>query len=105
MSSTGDAGSIGATSERLKGHVDRRRLLAIAGRLIAVPSPTGRAGAASEALAAVLTEEGFAVDRPPAGHPDTPAVVARLAHTDTKITEIEAERDLELAMRIRWEIG
>ena len=47
-------------------------------RLIAAPSPTGRAGAAAEALAAILTEEGFAVDRPAAGHPDAPAVVARL---------------------------
>jgi acetylornithine deacetylase/succinyl-diaminopimelate desuccinylase-like protein len=65
-------------AERLKGHVDRRRLLANARRLIAAPSPTGRAGAAAEALAAILAGEGFAVDRPDAGHPESPAVVARL---------------------------
>ena len=66
------------TAESLKGHVDRRRLLTIAERLLAVPSPTGRAGAAADALACILTEEGFAVDRPDAGHPEAPAVVARL---------------------------
>ena len=71
--------SLAATALRMKGHVDRRRLIAIAERLIAIPSPTGRAGAAADSLAAVLTEEGFAVDRPPAGHPEAPAVVARLA--------------------------
>ena len=66
------------TAELLKGHVNRRRLLTIAERLIAVPSPTGRAGAAADALAAILTEEGFAVDRPDGGHTEAPAVVARL---------------------------
>jgi acetylornithine deacetylase/succinyl-diaminopimelate desuccinylase-like protein len=66
------------TADHLKRYVDRRRLLAIAERLIAVPSPTGRAGAAADALAAILAEEGFAVDRPDAGHPEAPAVVARL---------------------------
>jgi hypothetical protein len=30
---------------------------------------------------------------------------AVLRHTDTKITEVSAERDLELATRIMWEIG
>jgi acetylornithine deacetylase/succinyl-diaminopimelate desuccinylase-like protein len=70
--------SLKGTTERLNVYVNRRRLLAIAERLIAVPSPTGRAGAAADALATVLTEEGFAVDRPAAGHPDSPAVVARL---------------------------
>jgi integrase len=33
------------------------------------------------------------------------AAKAVLGHTDTKITEIDAERDLELAMRIMREIG
>jgi acetylornithine deacetylase/succinyl-diaminopimelate desuccinylase-like protein len=64
--------------DRLRRHVDRRRLLAIAQRLIAVPSPTGQAGAAAEVLATILTEEGFLVDRPPAGHPIASAVVVRL---------------------------
>ena len=77
-SPTGVPESLTGTAERLKGHVDRRRLLAIAERLIAAPSPTGRAGAAADALASLLTEEGFAVDRPEAGHPEAPAVVARL---------------------------
>jgi acetylornithine deacetylase/succinyl-diaminopimelate desuccinylase-like protein len=72
------AGSLEATAERLKRYVDRRRLLAVAERLISHPSPTGRAGAAAGALAAILTDEGFAVGRPAAGHPDAPAVVARL---------------------------
>lgn len=66
------------TADCLRDYVDSRRLLAIAERLIAVPSPTGRAGAAADALAAILTGEGFAVDRPDAGHPEAPAVVARL---------------------------
>src|SRR5438445_18559 len=67
-----------ALVDHLKRYVDRRRLLAIAERLIAAPSPTGRAGAAADALATILTEEGFAVDRPDAGHPEAPAVVVRL---------------------------
>ncbi len=66
------------SADHLKECVDRRRLIAIAERLIAAPSPTGRAGAAADALAAILTEEGFAVDRPDGGHPEAPAVVVRL---------------------------
>lgn len=66
-------------AEHLGTFVDRRRLLSIAERLIAAPSPTGRAGEAADILAAILTEEGFAVDRPEAGHPRAPAVVARLS--------------------------
>jgi acetylornithine deacetylase/succinyl-diaminopimelate desuccinylase-like protein len=69
---------IGAAASRLRGRVDRRRLLDIAARLIAAPSPTGCAGAASDTLAQILAEEGFAVERPEAGHPAAPAVVARL---------------------------
>jgi acetylornithine deacetylase/succinyl-diaminopimelate desuccinylase-like protein len=65
-------------AERLKRYVDRRRLLAIACRLIAAPSPTGEAGAAADALETVLVEAGFTVDRPAAGHPAAPAVVAWL---------------------------
>ncbi|MEW4569367.1 M20/M25/M40 family metallo-hydrolase [Tautonia sp. JC769] len=64
--------------DRVDAAVTRDRLLAIAERLIAVPSPTGSAGAAADALAEILGEEGFAVDRPEAGHPAAPAVVARL---------------------------
>jgi acetylornithine deacetylase/succinyl-diaminopimelate desuccinylase-like protein len=71
--------SLDATARRLRGHVDRRRLVSIAERLIAVPSPTGRGGSVADELAAILIEEGFAVDRPAAGHPDAPAVVVRLS--------------------------
>ena len=78
VSGTDVDGSLGSAA-RLRSYVDRRRLLAIAERLIAVPSPTGRAGAASDTLAQILIEEGFAVERPEAGHPDSPAVVVRLA--------------------------
>src|SRR4051794_23657184 len=70
--------ALAAAAEALTRHVDRRRLLAIAERLISAPSPTGRAGEAAEALGAILIEEGFAVERPGAGHPEAPAVVARL---------------------------
>ena len=70
---------LGATSARLRGCVDRRRLLEIASRLIAVPSPTGRAGDVSDTLAEILIVEGFTVDRPEAGHPDAPAVAVRLS--------------------------
>jgi len=58
--------------------VQPERMLALARRLIAIPSPTGDAGGVLDSLAAYLQAEGFAVDRPPAGHPSAPAVVARL---------------------------
>ncbi len=66
-------------ADHLERFVDRRRLLSIAERLIASPSPTGRAGDAANVLAAILADEGFVVDRPEAGHPKAPAVVARLS--------------------------
>lgn len=58
--------------------VDEQRLLDTAQELIAVPSPTLDAGAAADALASILTAEGFAVERPSADWPPAPAVVARL---------------------------
>lgn len=64
---------------RLRQAVDRRRLLDTATQLIAVPSRTGEAGAAAARLAALLTGDGFAVERVVAGHPAAPAVVVRLA--------------------------
>jgi acetylornithine deacetylase/succinyl-diaminopimelate desuccinylase-like protein len=66
-----------ALRERLLQAVDRRRLVDTALALIAVPSRTGEAGPAADCLARVLTADGFAVERPPAGHPAAPAVVAR----------------------------
>ena len=59
--------------------VSAGRLLDTAVRLIGRPSPTGSAGAAADELAAVLTEDGFHVERPVAGHAAAPAVVARLS--------------------------
>jgi acetylornithine deacetylase/succinyl-diaminopimelate desuccinylase-like protein len=64
---------------RVSEAVNRERLLDTAVRLVAQPSRTGAAGAAADALAALLTADGFAVERPTAGHPAAPAVVARLA--------------------------
>ena len=71
-------GSLEAIVGRLRGSVDRSTAGRDRRRLIAVPSPTGRAGPVADELASLLEEEGFAVDRPAAGHPDAPAVVVRL---------------------------
>ena len=65
-------------SARLAAAVDRRRLLDTAMQLVAVPSRTGEAGAAADCLARLLAADGFAVERPEAGHPAAPAVVVRL---------------------------
>lgn len=65
------------TSERLRPFVDRRRLVETAVRLIEVPSRTGEAGAVSDRLAGILTEDGFAVERPEGGHAAAPAVAVR----------------------------
>ena len=67
-----------AASERLEGFIDRERLVETAMKLIEVPSPTGDAGAAADRLAGILADDGFAVERPAAGHANAPAVVARL---------------------------
>ena len=56
--------------------VNRQRLVDTAVQLVAVPSPTGSAGAAADTLAQILRQDGFAVERPVAGHPDAPAVIA-----------------------------
>jgi succinyl-diaminopimelate desuccinylase len=58
--------------------VDRDRLLDTAVRLVAVPSRTGEAGAALDRLAALLSSDGFRVERAEAGHPAAPAVLVRL---------------------------
>jgi succinyl-diaminopimelate desuccinylase len=67
-----------AIAERLRRSIDRRRLVDTATRLVGVPSPTGNAGAACDALAEILSSDGFAVERPAAGHPAAPAVAVRL---------------------------
>jgi len=65
-------------SQQLRGAVNRQRLLDTATRLIAVPSPTGEAGAVADCLTDLLRADGFTVERPPGGHPAAPAVVVRL---------------------------
>ena len=57
--------------------VQRARLLDTAERLVAVPSPTGQAGAVADCLAELLAADGFSVERPIAGHAAAPAVVVR----------------------------
>ena len=67
-----------AIVERLESHVNRHRLVETARRLIDVPSPTGQASAVSDRLAELLVADGFQVDRPTGGYPQSPAVVIRL---------------------------
>jgi acetylornithine deacetylase/succinyl-diaminopimelate desuccinylase-like protein len=64
--------------ERLRGAVNRKRLVDTAVELLAVPSRTGEAGAVADRLAELLTADGFAVERPVAGYPTAPAVAVRL---------------------------
>jgi succinyl-diaminopimelate desuccinylase len=64
--------------DRIRSLVNRNRLVETAVRLVAVPSPTGDAGAALDALAGQLEADGFAVAREAGGHPKAPAVLARL---------------------------
>lgn len=53
------------------------RLLQTAQELVAVPSPTLSAGAVADKLAAILTADGFDVERPEADWPEAPAVAVR----------------------------
>jgi len=57
--------------------IDLARLSQLARELVDIPSPTGSAGAVADHLSNVLQQAGFSVDRPVAGYPDCPAVVAR----------------------------
>jgi acetylornithine deacetylase/succinyl-diaminopimelate desuccinylase-like protein len=68
---------INESSRRLLAAVNRQRLLDTATKLIAVPSPTGEAGAGLDCLAQMLTADGFTVERPDGGHAAAPAVVVR----------------------------
>jgi acetylornithine deacetylase/succinyl-diaminopimelate desuccinylase-like protein len=68
-----------ATREQVCRAVQRERLVRTAVQLIGAPSRTGEAGPAADCLAKILAEEGFAVERPAAGHPAAPAVVVRWA--------------------------
>ncbi len=62
----------------VRNHIRRERLLEVAQRLIAIPSPTGEAGAVCDALAELLRSDGFRVERDAATHPAAPAVICRL---------------------------
>jgi len=64
-------------SQRLRDCINRDRLVETAVKLISIPSPTGNAGAVSDALADMLADEGFAVERPEGGHAAAPAVAVR----------------------------
>lgn len=57
--------------------IRRDRLLETAMRLIAIPSPTGQAGAALDSLADRLSSDGFHVDRDAVAHRAAPAVICR----------------------------
>ena len=59
--------------------VNRERLLDTALRLLSKPSRTGDATGAADELEAVLSADGFNVERPVAGHPAAPAVVVRFS--------------------------
>ena len=63
---------------QLSSAIDVDRLVNTAVRLIEVPSPTCSAGNAADCLADILTADGFAVERPVADWPESPAVVTRL---------------------------
>jgi succinyl-diaminopimelate desuccinylase len=70
--------AMSALSERLRKAVKRQRLVDTVTRLVAIPSPTGAAGAAADCLAQMLAADGFVVERPEGGHPAAPAVAVRL---------------------------
>jgi acetylornithine deacetylase/succinyl-diaminopimelate desuccinylase-like protein len=64
--------------QTLRNTISRQRLIDTAVRLIAAPSPTGKAEKACDALAQILSIDGFTIERPSAGHDQAPAVVAQL---------------------------
>ncbi|MEX0728034.1 MAG: M20/M25/M40 family metallo-hydrolase [Planctomycetaceae bacterium] len=66
-----------STVRSIKQAVSENRIVETATKLIAVPSPTQSAAKVADALAAMLTEEGFEVERPEAGWVPAPAVVCR----------------------------
>ncbi len=66
------------TTNRLHSLINRDRLVNTAVELVKIPSRTGEAGAVLDKLGEILENDGFQVERPPAGHPTAPAVVVRL---------------------------
>ena len=65
------------TVDRLASAVCRQRLVDTTLALCSVYSPTGQAGEVSDRLADLLSEDGFHVERPVAGHGAAPAVAVR----------------------------
>jgi len=63
--------------QRLTNAIRPARLLAMARKLIAIPSRTGEAKAVLDAFADILHAEGFSVERPDGGYPQAPAVAVR----------------------------
>jgi acetylornithine deacetylase/succinyl-diaminopimelate desuccinylase-like protein len=66
-----------ATVDRIRRAVSRDRLVDTLTQIVAVPSPTGDAGAAADRLAELLAGDGFAVERPDGGYAKAPAVSVR----------------------------
>ena len=66
------------TIERVRAAINPHRLLETALALIEIPSPTLSAGKVADRLAAILKQDGFAVERPVANWPDAPAVAVHL---------------------------
>ena len=62
----------------VKNGIDRDRLVERARELVRVPSPTRNAGAVADRFEALLTSDGFEVERVEADWPESPAVVTRL---------------------------
>ncbi len=62
---------------RINSAIRPDRLLDLAVKLVEVPSPTRDGRAVADRLAAILAADGFTVERPDAGWPQAPAVVAR----------------------------
>lgn len=88
------ANSISAVVSRLQRLVNRQRLVDTAVRLVNVPSRTGEAKAVSDELETILDSEGFRVERPIAGYPNSPAIAVRYGATRPgKILQFDGHLD------------
>jgi acetylornithine deacetylase len=63
------------TIQRLRAAIRTDRLVQTAVALVEIPSPTRSARNVADCLAEILRGEGFEVQRPEAGWPESPAVV------------------------------
>jgi len=63
--------------QQVREAVNPDRLVDTAVKLIEIPSPTRSAAKAAQCLSDILVADGFEVERPTAGWPDSPAVVCR----------------------------